>query len=156
MTFYQITEAIRDTARGLGRIQGMTMGDLSEIDLRRTSLFPLLHMTVNPVERSERINTWSFTITICDKVDFSKEALEDQADPWLGTDNRQDVISDCMLSAERIIDIMTRGDLVDTGIKANAVSSIIPFTDRMNNMLAGVEFTMTINAPNSSVSNGIC
>lgn len=157
MNYYEITQLLKDTFDTLGRTNVVTMGQTDQIDLKRTEIYPLAHIAPQPASRSQRTIDWAFTITIADLIDFNDDFLRDQPEPFFGRDNSQDVIAESFLTAETFIDTLNRGTTAqNNNVRAVASSTITPFTDRFNNVLAGVEFTFTITTPNSSVANGIC
>lgn len=157
MNYYEITQLLKDTFDGLGRTSVVTMGETDTIDLKRTEIFPLAHIAPQPAGRAERTIDWVFTITLCDIIDTNDEFIRDQPEPFFGRNNTQDVIAESFLTAETFIDTLNRGSVAQqNNVRASASTTLTPFADRFNNHLAGVEFTLTIQTPNSSVANGIC
>lgn len=156
MSYYKATELIKDTAQGTGLITTVTHGDFSEIDIKRQTLFPLLHVVPVSFSTVNATVTYTYTLFFCDLVDFNKTNQSDMAAPWWGNDNKFDVMHQMSMAAQMFIDQLTRGISVDNNFMAADTNSGTFFTNKVENLLTGVQMDISITMPNTSVTDGIC
>jgi len=154
--YYKATELIKDIATGTGLITTVTIGDFNSIDTKRQTLFSLLHIVpVNFVNVGSLV-TYTFTLYFCDLVDYNKKDLYAEPKPYWGVDNTIDVHNQMSLAAQMFIDKINRGDSYDDNIRISETNTGSFFTNRLENLLAGVQLDISLTMPNSSVTDGIC
>tara|TARA_R110000782_G_scaffold263396_1_gene356036 strand:- start:149 stop:676 length:528 start_codon:yes stop_codon:yes gene_type:complete len=156
MSYYKATELIKNTAQGTGLITTVTHGNFQDIDVKRQTLFPLLHVVPVNLVVTSSIVTYTYTLFFCDLPDFNKEDQYKMAAPWWGTDNTIDVLNQMSLAAQMFIDQLTRGVSVDNKFQVAVTNTGTFFTNKVENLLTGVQMDINITMPNSSTTDGIC
>ena len=88
---YTVLDKIKDILRANGITKTVTFGDLTEVDLNKTTIFPLAHVMFGNVTFSEHILSASVRILCLDIVDVTKEKQTE--DMMFGNDNLQDILN---------------------------------------------------------------
>jgi len=145
MTYYEMTEAIKNSLKEDKIINTVTIGDLYDVDLDKQTLFPLSHIIVNNSSIRENNIAHNISILFMDVVDLSKELIEDK---FLSNDNLQDVLNTQFTLAQRLVNKMYSGDLFGRYVEIEN-AGIEYFLDRFENHLAGVTLTVDILVPNT-------
>jgi hypothetical protein len=155
--YFGITDAIRKAFNGTGRVQTITHGDLSSVDLNRQNIYPLVHVTSAGVSMQSTITSYTFNITIMDILDFTRSAEKDEVEPFYGNDNLQDILHDLGLTLEQAMDELRRGDLYEQlyRIENDAINGTA-FQSDGENQVAGWSVSVTIITTNSAVNDGLC
>ena len=134
----------------------ITHGELDKTDIKRQTLMPLLHIVPVNFNIEQKTISYSFQLYFMDLVDFNKEDLRDQAQPFWGTDNHIDVFNNMTIAAQLFMDLINRGPAKDQSIDIQVPNSGAFFSNRFENKLAGVELGLTLTFPNTSITDGIC
>lgn len=142
-SYYKITEALKSESTRFG-FKTVVFGDLSKVDLKRQSIFPLIHIVPDIVSITGKMTQYNFSIYGMDLVDFNKIDLNTVPETFEGTDNLQDVLNDILIRLSSVISQFTRGDQYDQLIRVTSTSSLTPFQERFENLLAGWELSITI------------
>ena len=125
-------------------VNKVTVGNLTEIDLAKQTIFPLSHITMNSVQHNE--NTLSFDLTIfnLDIVDISKK---DEVGVY-GNDNLFYILTNQLYVINRLISRLRQSTLHKDGweLEGNPTSEVV--NKEMENMLAGYETNFTVTVPN--------
>jgi len=148
--FYTVSEKIKDLLYTDVNINTVTFGDLAEVDLAKQNIYPLAHITPASPIVSDKIVTLPFFIVLADQVDFSKEGLRDQADPFKGVDNLQNVYNDMLQVANRLINSFKRGTASRELFQITGDVTLEPFKG-YENTLAGYSFEISIIVPNVEI-----
>jgi len=148
-TYYKITEALRDSLLEDGIVNNCTTGDIFNVDLNKTTIFPLAHVIVNNVTESASGNTNLFNVSVLlmDVCDISKA---EATDLWLDNDNEQDIFNTQLEVGKRFVESMRRGDLYTLGYQLNGNASYEAFSDRFENKLVGWTITFNVEAANDT------
>lgn len=156
MTYYQITEILYETLTD-SRVDFTTIthGSIEDVDLARQTIFPLAHITPSTATLADKTISFSMNVAALDIVDYNKNDLRDETNPFYGTDNKIDVLSDLITRLQIAVDIIRR-KLADRNVAIETSITNTPFVDRFENLLAGWETTLTIIVPNSAVNQGAC
>lgn len=156
MTYYEITELLHTTLTD-SRVDFSTIthGSIEDVDLARQTIFPLAHVTPSTATLGDKTITYSMNIAALDIVDYNKDDLRDETNPFYGTDNKMDVLSDLSVRLQIAVDIIRR-KLSDRNITIESNITLTPFVDRFENLLAGWETTWSISIPSSAVNQGAC
>ena len=109
--FYEVLEKVKDSVSNNGITNSVTSGDLTEIDLDKTTMFPLCHIIVGDVSFEERIITFDLRVMFLDIVDVQKSLTGD--DIFYGNDNLQDVLNTQLQCANLLQSQIRRGNLKD-------------------------------------------
>ena len=154
--YYEATQLIKTIAEQTGLITTVTLGDFNSIDTKRQTLFPLLHVVPIGFVVDGSIVTYNYTLYFCDLVDYNKENLYTEPNPYWGTDNTIDVHNQMSLAAMLFIDKINRGDSYDENFRISQSNTGTLFSNRLENLLSGVQMDISITTPSSSVTDGIC
>jgi uncharacterized protein YuzB (UPF0349 family) len=147
--FYNITEKIREQLQQDEFVNTVTYGDLFQVDLAKQTIFPLSHFQVVTATMQE--NVWNFQISllVMDIVDKPKEYREsDDKAIFRGNNNEQDVWNTQLAVANRLLELLYRGDLYVDKFQLDGNPICEPFTDRFENELAGWEVSFNVLIPN--------
>lgn len=144
-SIYRIINAMQSELSSNPFCNDVTLGQLTEIDLAKQTIFPLANITLVSVRNNE--NTLSFTITITnvDIVEISKESPENKI---YGNDNLIYIWTNQLYVINRLVTRLRQSTLYSDGweLDGNPESDFID--KEMENMLAGFETTLTITVPN--------
>jgi len=138
MSFYEITQAIKNQLQLDPFVNTVTIGDIFKVDLNKQTIFPLAHIIVNNVQYNGPTLNYNISVLCMDVVDESKTLTEDI---FLGNDNEQDILNTQLAVANRFLEVLKRGALAEDYELLNGTSNIEFFTERFENKLAGVTFT---------------
>ncbi len=147
--YYKVTEVLRDSLYEDGIVNNVTTGDIFNVDLNKTTIFPLSHIIVNNVTESESGNTNIFNVSILlmDVCDIFKA---NSTDIWLDNDNEQDIFNTQLEVGKRLIASLRRGNLYDMGYRLNGSVSFEAFADRFENKLVGWTITLNVETANNT------
>lgn len=149
--FYTATQKIYELLTADEHVNTVTIGDVTEVDLKKTSIFPLSHIIVGDTALNGSTFTMNFTVICMDIVDFNKDTLRNEADVFYGTDNLQDVWNTQLQVCNRLVENLRRGDAFDTLFQVSGTVSATPFKDRFENLLAGWAIDIAITVPNTEI-----
>jgi len=145
--FYTAVDAVKDALRANNSINTVTFGDLSDIDLDKTTIFPLSHIFVERVRNEDNMLIFDFSVLVADIVDFSNE--ETEFDDFFGNDNLHDVLNTQLTVINGLITSLRRGNLYKTQYQLDNEPVAEPFKERFKNLLAGWEATISIRVKNN-------
>lgn len=149
--FYTATQKIYELLTADEHVNTVTIGDVTEVDLKKTSIFPLSHIIVGDTALNGSTFTMNFTVICMDIVDFNKDTLRNEADVFYGTDNLQDVWNTQLQVCNRLVENLRRGDAFDTLFQVSGTINATPFKDRFENLLAGWAIDIAITVPNTEI-----
>ena len=132
---YDILDKVRDRLRDNPNVFTVTFGDISEVDLNKTTIFPLSHLTITNVTFERSVINFTIALLCLDIVDYNKEKYDD--DIFHGNTNLQDVYNTQLQVVNDIVQSVRRGSLFDSKIQIIGEPSATPFQDRYENELAG-------------------
>mgnify|MGYP000238781945 FL=1 len=132
---YDILDKVRDRLRDNPNVFSVTFGDISEVDLNKTTIFPLSHLTITNVTFERSVINFTIALMCLDIVDYNKEKYDD--DVFYGNTNLQDVYNTQLQVVNDIVQSVRRGSLFDSKIQIIGEPSATPFQDRYENELAG-------------------
>jgi len=143
---YNILDTLKDTLRADESVNTVTFGQLSDIDLDKTTIFPLSHIILGNTVHKENTLEFNFQILMADVVDINKD--ENEFDDFYGNDNLQDVLNTQFEVGNRLISLMQRGNLFRNFYQITSQPVLSPFMERFSNVLAGYELDVTIEVKN--------
>ena len=146
---YQVLDKIKDNIDSNKITHTKTFGDFFDIDLDKTTIFPLAHVVVGDVTFSEQVIFMTVDVLFIDVVDTINELQAE--DRYYGNTNVQDVLNTQLVAANKLQSVMRRGDLYRDGFQLVSDASAIPFQDRYENMLAGWGLTLQIQIANNDI-----
>jgi hypothetical protein len=139
--FYNVTEKIKDTLIAEPFVNTVSFGSIDDIDLNKSTIFPLSHVIVNNTTVGSNTLTFNISVLSMDIVDISKEEVTDL---FKGNDNEQDVLNTQLAVLNRLIVILKRGDLYSEKYQVQGDVTCEPFVDRFENKLAGWVATIDV------------
>jgi len=145
---YDILDKIKDRLRENPNVFSVTFGDISDIDLNKTTIFPLTHLVINNVEFVDSVINFEIDMLSMDILDISKKDAE--FDEFYGNDNLIDIYNTQLQVVNDIIQQFRRGGLFAQNYQLLENPVANPFKDRYENILAGWEVGIRV-----SVSNDI-
>jgi hypothetical protein len=139
--YYQITETIKTNLLADENVNTVTTGDIFEIDLSKQTIFPLSHIIVNSATIQEQVLSFNITVMCMDVVDQSKE---ETTDVFRGNNNEQDIINTQLAVANKLVGLLSKGDLYRDKYQIDGDASCEFFYERFENELAGVACTFNV------------
>ena len=147
--FYNLIDNIKDHLRSNPNVTTVTFGDIMDVDLNKTTMFPLSHMMVSDVAFSDHIVTATLDLLFLDIVDDNREETTDSS---LSNNNLQDILNTQLAVGNLLQSSLRRGELFTNKLQVLTNVTARPFYDRFENQLAGWAFTISIQLPNTNVS----
>jgi hypothetical protein len=147
---YTVLDKVKEILRANEITKTVTFGDLTEVDLNKTTIFPLAHIIFSNVTFSERIMSASIRILCLDIVDITKEKQTE--DMMFGNDNLQDILNTQLQVVNDIQQEMRRGNAFSDNFQVVTDVVAEPFQDNFENQLAGWGVTINIEVPNNELS----
>lgn len=132
---YDILDKVRDRLRDNPNVFTVTFGDITEVDLNKTTIFPLSHLTITNVTFERSVINFTIRILCLDIVDYNKEKYDD--DMFYGNTNLQDIYNTQLQVVNDVVQSVRRGSLFDSKIQIIGEPSATPFQDKYENELAG-------------------
>jgi hypothetical protein len=139
--YYQITETIKTNLLADENVNTVTTGDIFEIDLSKQTIFPLSHIIVNSATIQEQVLSFNITVMCMDVVDQSKE---ETTDVFRGNNNEQDILNTQLAVANKLVGLLSKGDLYRDKYQIDGDASCEFFYERFENELAGVACTFNV------------
>ena len=147
---YTVLDKLKEILRANGITKTVTFGDLTEVDLNKTTIFPLSHIAFGNVTFSEHILSASIRILCLDIVDVTKEKQTE--DMMFGNDNLQDILNTQLQVVNDLQQEMRRGDAFSNNFQITTSVTTEPFQDNFENQLAGWGVTINIEVPTNELS----
>lgn len=146
---YDLITEIKSFLRANPIVNTVTFGDISEVDLNKTTIFPLTHFMLGNTTVTN--NTLQITISILflDIVDYTKNFNSTDAGDRQDDTNIVDVYNTQLQVANDLISHLKRGDLYREAYQLIGNPVCEPFRDRFENELAGWAVDLNIEVPNN-------
>jgi hypothetical protein len=144
---YTVIDKLKTKLKQNGVTNTVTFGDILEVDLDKTTMYPLAHISMGDVVFSPHIINATVQIFSLDIVDKTKELTDE--DLIYGNDNLQDVLNTQLQVANDIQQELRRGELFDDNLQLTTDITASPFIDNFENQLAGWAVTINIEMPNN-------
>ena len=143
---YDIVDKLKDRLRTNPNVFTVTYGDITEVDLNKTTIFPLTHLNITNVVFNGPVMNFTLQLLALDVVDYNKDTAT--KDVINGNDNLQDVYNSQLQVVNDVIEQLRRGELFSQKLQLLDAPSAEPFKDRFENELAGWGVNITISMPN--------
>ena len=143
---YDILDVLRDELRSHPAVNTVSYGDITDLDLDKTTMFPLSHLLIDSASYGERTITFSIKLLCADIVDYNQS--EAQFDEFYGNDNLHDVMNTQFQVINSLITKLMRGDLFKSNYQVTSTPSAEPFKEKYGNVLAGWTTVIQIEIPN--------
>jgi len=147
---YTVLDKIKEILRANGITKTVTFGDITQVDLNKTSIFPLAHVIFGNVTFQDRIMSASIRILCLDVVDVTKEKQDE--DMMFGNNNLQDILNTQLQVINDIQQEMRRGSAFSDNFQITTNVVAEPFLDNFENQLAGWGMTVNIEVANNELS----
>lgn len=147
---YTVLDKIKEILRANGITKTVTFGDITQVDLNKTSIFPLAHVMFRNVVFQDRIMSATIRILCLDIVDVTKEKQTE--DMIFGNDNLQDILNTQLQAINDLQQEMRRGTAFSDNFQITTNVTAEPFIDNFENQLAGWGITVNIEVPNNELS----
>ena len=143
---YDILDVLRDELRSHPAVNTVSYGDITDLDLDKTTMFPLSHLLIDSASYGERTITFRIKVLCADIVDYNQS--ENQFDEFYGNDNLHDVMNTQFQVINSLITKLMRGDLFKSNYQVTSTPSAEPFKESYGNVLAGWTTVIQIEIPN--------
>ena len=143
---YDILDVLRYELRNNPSVNTVSYGDITDLDLDKTTMFPLSHLLIDSASYGERTITFSIKLLCADIVDYNQS--ENQFDEFYGNDNLHDVMNTQFQVINSLITKLMRGDLFKSNYQVTSTPSAEPFKESYGNVLAGWSTVIQIEVPN--------
>ena len=147
---YETLEKIKDKLRENPSIQTVTFGDLMEVDLAKTSIFPIAHVVIGNVAFSDHIIVMNLRILFLDIVDDNR--VPNSADQFFRNDNLIDILNTQLSAANILQENLRRGSGYADLFQVKGNINCQPFLDTLENQLAGWGMDLVLELPNKTTS----
>lgn len=142
---YRVIETIKTELDSNVFCNKVTLGEMTEIDLAKQTLFPLANITMDTVTHSENSLTFQITIVNVDIVEISKDLPTNSI---YGNDNLIYIWTNQLYVINRLIARLRESSINDYiwQLEGDIQSEFI--NKEMENMLAGYSTTFSVTVPN--------
>jgi len=147
---YDLLDNLKDRVRANNITNTVSYGDILEVDLNKTTIFPLAHFILGDVTFSDNIMTADINILCADVVDENK--TKSTLDSFYGNNNLQDVMNTQLQVVNDLQSHLRRGDLYDKNLRIVGDVLANPIQDKFENEIAGWSITFAVQIPNTSFS----
>jgi hypothetical protein len=144
--FYDVLDKIKDELRMNPNVFSVTYGDITKVDLDKTTIFPLSHLNISNATIGEHTVRFTLQLLCVDIVDYNKNVSPD--DEFYGNDNMQDILNTQLQVINDVVSQLRRGVLFTDKLQILEDVSVQPFMDRFENELAGWGADIIIEMPN--------
>ena len=108
---YDILDKLRDELLLSPSVNTVTYGDIEDVDLDKTTMFPLSHLLMDSVNYNGQTVTFNIKLLCADIVDYNKE--KSNFELFYGNNNLQDVFNTQFQVINTLISKLMRGDLFE-------------------------------------------
>ena len=143
---YEVLDKIKERLRNNPNVFTVTFGDVSEVDLNKTTIFPLTHLNITNATFDGPVINFTIQMMCLDIVNYNKLPVDD--DNFYGNDNLQDVYNTQLQVVNDVVQQLRRGDMFSDRLQLLDNPQAEPFKDRFENELAGWGVNLTISMPN--------
>ena len=103
--FYDILDKIKDELRMNPNVFSVTYGDITKVDLDKTTIFPLSHLNISNAIIGEHTISFTLQLLCVDIVDYNKDSSPD--DEFYGNDNMQDILNTQLAVLNKLLTVLT-------------------------------------------------
>ena len=143
---YDILDVLRYELRNNPSVNTVSYGDITDLDLDKTTMFPLSHLLIDSASYGERTITFRIKVLCADIVDYNQSPSD--FDEFYGNDNLHDVMNTQFQVINSLIMKLMRGDLFKSNYQVTTTPVAEPFKEKYGNVLAGWTTDIEIEVPN--------
>lgn len=151
-SFYNITDSIKDYLEAHNSINTVKLGNISEVDLAKQTIYPLGHIIVGDVAFQNGTSTFDVTVLAMDSVYQSNEDPSLVDESFIGIDNKQDVYNTMLAVINGLQKTLNDGDLYQNNYQLEGEPIASPFEDNFGNLLTGWSLDFTVIMPNIDIT----
>jgi len=144
-SYYLLSEALESSLLNNNITKTVTIGDVSDVDLSKQTIFPLAHFIVNNVVSTQQTLIYNITVLVMDIKDVSKS---EETDKFRKNTDEQDILNTQLGVLNLLIQKLRFGDLHTSGYRLTNDPTCEPFVDRFENNLAGWSADINIEVKN--------
>lgn len=148
-SIYDIIEQIKGFLRAHPIVNYVTYGDITQVDLNKTTIFPLTHFFVRNTTITEHAMRVTVSLLFLDIVDYTKDFNSNDLGDRQDASNLIDVYNTQLQIANALVQDLRRGDLYRDKFQLVSDPVCEPFKDRFENELAGWSMDIVIDIPNN-------
>ena len=148
-SIYDIIEQIKGFLRAHPIVNYVTYGDITQVDLNKTTMFPLTHFFVRNTTITEHAMRVTVSLLFLDIVDYTKDFNSNDLGDRQDASNLIDVYNTQLQIANALVQDLRRGDLYRDKYQLVGDPLCEPFKDRFENELAGWSMDIVIDIPNN-------
>ena len=148
MSFYKLIDSIKSELKAQRITNTVTFGNLSDVDLDKTSIFPLAHFLTPNVTFNGSTNVFEVRILFLDIIDKENEF----ENSFQGNNDLHDILNTQLIAANYISDSIRRGALSNTGYQVSGDPSAEMIIDEYENQLAGWGVTFNVIAASENTT----
>lgn len=142
---YRVIDTIKDELSTNPFCNKVTLGELTEIDLAKMTMFPLANITLDNVTHKENSLSFQITVTNVDIVDISKEV---PIDDIYGNDNLVYIWTNQLYVINRLVARLRESSINEYIWELDNDPQSDFINKEMENMLAGFQTTINLTIPN--------
>ena len=148
-TYFKAIDDLQEAAIAEPFINKVTQGDITEIDLSRSSIYPLCHLSI--LNATITPATISLDISVI-LMDIVENTSDENSSDTRENHNEMDVLNTQLSVASRLHSLLERKSDFRNSYQLDTPFSCEFFTERFDNDLAGVTSTFTVSVPNTMTS----
>ncbi len=142
---YRVIDTIKNELNSNPFCNKVTLGELTEIDLAKMTMFPLANITLDNVTHKENSLSFQITVTNVDIVDISKDV---PLDDIYGNDNLVYIWTNQLYVINRLVARLRESSINDYIWELDNDPQSDFINKEMENMLAGFQTTINLTIPN--------
>ena len=140
-SYYLIMSKLEEELLASPFVKTVTFGDISQVDLRKQTIFPLSHIIMNNVVQGGQVLTYNLTILLMDIIDINKAPVVDQ---FTGNTDEMDILNTQLAVGNKLVEQMRSGALFNDMYQVITDVTFDPFYDRFENELVGWSMNVSI------------
>ena len=130
-------------------VNTVTQGDITDVDLNKSTIFPLCHLSVTNASIASNLVTLDVSVILMDIIDFSKD---NPSSDIRGNNNEMDTLNTQLNVASRLQATILRNSNIRDTYQLEGPFSCEPFTERFEANLSGWSVTFSVSMNNSMTS----
>lgn len=142
---YRVVQALNDELLNNPFCNTVTLGELTEIDLAKMTIFPMANITMNSVTHNENSLTFDITIVNVDIVEVSKEPVENNI---FGNDNLLYIWTNQLYVINRLLSRLKQSLIYDDSWQLDGSPQSEFINKEFENMLSGFTTSFSVTVPN--------
>lgn len=142
---YRVVQALNDELLSNPFCNTVTLGELTEVDLAKMTIFPMANITMNTATHNDNSLTFDITIVNVDIVEISKEQKENNL---YGNDNLLYIWTNQLYVINRLISRLKQSTLFDDSWQLDGSPQSEFINKEFENMLAGFQTSFSLTVPN--------